>query len=79
MFTQSARLLAMLCLFGVARLPAATLYVDINSTNPVAPYTSWATAATNIQDAVDAASFVDAVLFSNVIYHMADVRCPARP
>ncbi|HEY3932031.1 MAG TPA: hypothetical protein VGM58_06630, partial [Verrucomicrobiae bacterium] len=47
---------------------AATLYVDLNSTNAAPPYADWNTAATNIQDAVDVATNGDIVLVTNGIY-----------
>jgi hypothetical protein len=47
---------------------ASVLHVDLNCTNATPPYADWSTAATNIQDAVDASADGDLVLVTNGIY-----------
>jgi hypothetical protein len=65
---QSAFLTAAILVLLNLYSSAATLYVDLNSTNPTPPYADWSTAATNIQDAVDASTNGDLVLVTNGVY-----------
>lgn len=52
---------------------AAARYVNVNNPTPASPYTNWATAATVIQDAINAASPGDEVIVTNGVYEAGDV------
>lgn len=49
-------------------LKAATHFVNLSSSNPTLPYSSWDTAANTIQDAIDAATDGDVILVTNGVY-----------
>jgi hypothetical protein len=61
-----AGLLASTC-FAIGA-SAAVLHVDLNNVNPVLPYADWATAAADIQSAIDASSDGDLILVTNGVY-----------
>jgi PKD repeat protein len=55
-------------LLAFSKLPAATVYVSPVSSNPTFPYATWATAATGIQEGLDAAPQGGVVLVTNGAY-----------
>ena len=65
---NSISLMAIALLLAASSLPAATHYVSLGCTNPTPPYTNWATAARNIQDAVNVAAPNDVVIVTNGVY-----------
>ena len=68
MKTKLNLLVAGMFLAATSSALATVRYVNVNSANPTPPYTTWATAATDIQAAVDAAGAGDEIVVTNGTY-----------
>jgi len=66
---QISVMIGLVLITGIA-MGQVTHYVDVNSTSPLAPYTSWAQAATNIPDATSIAAENDIIRVADGTYFL---------
>jgi len=70
MILKTICLVLILTIFVSQKILADTHYVNVTNQSASSPFTSWETAATNIQGAVDAANNGDTVLVTDGIYNI---------
>ncbi len=68
MKTLTLLLLSAVFIIPAFRTGATTFYVNVSNTVPASPFITWATAATNIQNAIDASSDGDLIFVTNGVY-----------
>ena len=76
METKLNLLVAGMFLAAMSSALGTVRYVNVNNANPTPPYTTWATAARDIQNAVDAAGAGDEIVVTNGVYAPVTVDTP---
>src|ERR1700744_6528170 len=68
MKTTPLHIAILLALFSSVCVRGTDYFVDLNNSNPQPPFSNWNTAATNIQDAIDASLDGDGIWVTTGVY-----------